>query len=563
MYGSKEIKIALRKYIASTGNKTINEQSVIDILDKGRDRDFYASSKVIKEIRQQFGVGQSIPEWLRMLTFRLIYDYLSIEYEKKIAYDSKEMKHRQETGKKNSLYKMPSQEKLLEALGFNKKVFDSTSWNMYSPEMKIRQSRFNPVDFPFTYAEVESNPIYVAIIHHLVSEARVFTDSFVDVFGKMGYVPAFCAEGYTHKLMYSDDEYFLRYYHGITDKPVKAFKELQLYKEKILKVQEEEKNTPTVEADYIERNLLGIDMVKKIYKALSMGEENYYKSAVIRFMLMCFDKPYWQNRYVHGGERLVDSDFSAKRIQKFVGISKEDFVSYAQALKKIEYRGEIRPLLYDIIKWNDDYEDYVDCDTDLDDEYAYLRKLLDETLEENIHSQTPLLYLDAPKQDEYQRFDFDSMRYMRVLRVLLRYKGDWILTMKNYNPITENDFKINIIENKKKPEENKDSSSNNMGSDKSEGAGDKDQDKSKEADDKKKEQIYMGETYALKDFKDILKTSERPLYEYIYSSADRNVRTGISFISTIDCDDFTQQYFKSRYNLNLKTGDKFKKQRLV
>ena len=93
MYGSKEIKIALRKYIASTGNKTIDEQSVIDILDKGRNRDFYASSKVIKEIRQQFGVGQSIPEWLRMLTFRLIYDYLSIEYEKKIAYDSKEEKY--------------------------------------------------------------------------------------------------------------------------------------------------------------------------------------------------------------------------------------------------------------------------------------------------------------------------------------------------------------------------------------------------------------------------------------------------------------------------------------
>ena len=102
-----------------------------------------------------------------------------------------------------------------------------------------------------------------------------------------------------------------------------------------------------------------------------------------------------------------------------------------------------------------------------------------------------------------------------------------------------------------------------MGRDKSKDAGNKDQDKSKEADDKKKEQMYMGETYALKDFRDILKTSEQPLYEYIYSSADRNVRTGISFISNIDCDDFTQQYFKSRYSLNLKTGDKFTKQRLV
>lgn len=130
--------------------------------------------------------------------------------------------------------------------------------------------------------------------------------------------------------------------------------------------------------------------------------------------------------------------------------------------------------------------------------------------------------------------------------------------MKNYNSDEDSDFEDYFVENKKEPTEVKENSSNNMGRDKP-----KDQDKSKEADDKKKEQMYMGETYALKDFRDMLKTSEQPLYEYIYSSADRNVRTGISFISNIDCDDFTQQYFKSRYDLNLKTGDKFTKQRLV
>lgn len=138
MYGSKEIKIALRKYIASTGNKTIDEQSVIDILDEGADRDFDKASQIVKEIRHQFRVGQSIPEWLRMLTFRLIYDYLSIEYEKKMEYDSKE-----ENRKKRKFYKMPTQISLLEALGLNKKVFDRTSsWKMYSPEMKLRQSKY-------------------------------------------------------------------------------------------------------------------------------------------------------------------------------------------------------------------------------------------------------------------------------------------------------------------------------------------------------------------------------------------------------------------------------------
>lgn len=226
MYGSKEIKIALRKYIASTGNKTIDEQSVIDILDKGRNSDFYASSKVIKEIRQQFGVGQSIPEWLRMLTFRLIYDYLSIEYEKKIAYDSKE-----ENRKKRKFYKMPTQISLLEALGLNKKVFDRTSsWKMYSPEMKLRQSRYKALSIPFTYAETETKPIYVAMLHHIISESRVATDTFVDVFGKMGYVPAFCAEGYAKKVMLTPNaDLFTKYYKGITDNPIKTYELIQGY----------------------------------------------------------------------------------------------------------------------------------------------------------------------------------------------------------------------------------------------------------------------------------------------------------------------------------------------
>ena len=183
MYSPEEIKVALRKYIDSTGDTSIDEQSIINILDQGADRDFNMAAPTIKSIRENYGVKKSIPMWLRMLTFRLIYDCMASD--KQIP----------------SLDK--KQETLLSALGFNKKVFDSTSWKMYSPEMKLRQSRFNPVNFPFSYAEVESNPIYVAMLHHLISEARVLTDTFVDVFGKMGTVPAFCANGYTHKLLYS------------------------------------------------------------------------------------------------------------------------------------------------------------------------------------------------------------------------------------------------------------------------------------------------------------------------------------------------------------------------
>lgn len=215
MYSVKEIKTALRKYIASTGNSTIDEQRIIEILDMGSNRDFDSISGDIRAIREEFGVKRSIPEWMRMLTFRLVYDAMALDENVK-------------------------QEELLKALGFNKKVFDGTSWQMYSPDMKLRQSKFKPVNFPFCYAEVESNPIYVAMLHHLISEARVATNTFVDVFGKMGYVPAFCANGYAHKLIFIDNNSsYMNYYKGITERPTRAYAVLKEYMDSVKKILEE------------------------------------------------------------------------------------------------------------------------------------------------------------------------------------------------------------------------------------------------------------------------------------------------------------------------------------
>lgn len=216
MYSSKEIKIALRKYIESTGNKTIDEQSVIDILDEGADRDFDKASQIVKEIRQQYKNNSVIPEWLRMLAFRLVYDYMTIEYTKKMEYDNEP-----ENKKKRKVYKVLSQNKLIEAIGFNKKVFDKTSnWNIYSPYVKWKQSQYNALSIPVAYAEIVSNPIYVAMLHHIISESRIITDTFVDVFGKMGYVSAVCANGYAHNIFYTQDaDTYKRYYDGMTKDP--------------------------------------------------------------------------------------------------------------------------------------------------------------------------------------------------------------------------------------------------------------------------------------------------------------------------------------------------------
>ena len=56
MYSPEEIKVALRKYIASTGDTSIDEQSIINILDQGADRDFNMVAQTIKSIRENYGV---------------------------------------------------------------------------------------------------------------------------------------------------------------------------------------------------------------------------------------------------------------------------------------------------------------------------------------------------------------------------------------------------------------------------------------------------------------------------------------------------------------------------
>ncbi|MFW5677854.1 MAG: hypothetical protein ACOCNL_16590, partial [Acetivibrio ethanolgignens] len=343
MYSPEEIKVALRKYIDSTGDTSIDEQSIINILDQGADRDFNMVAPTIKSIRENYGVKKSIPMWLRMLTFRLIYDCMASD--KQVP----------------SLDK--KQETLLSALGFNKKVFDSTSWKMYSPDRKLRQSRFHPVNFPFSYAEVESNPIYVAMLHHLISEARVLTNSFVDVFGKMGYIPAFCAEGYAHKLIYFaipdgdyDADVFLKYYNGITDRPTNTYKVLQRYMTQIQAV---------LAGKYSEeeRNLRIRKIASDEALIIALGSPDLREYSTAKFCDMCFRKPYWEERNVENHiiekkkerklygkvyqttekivekdkDRLIIDDYSSvPKAQDFLNITKEMFVAYARALKQVE-----------------------------------------------------------------------------------------------------------------------------------------------------------------------------------------------------------------------------------
>ena len=622
MYSPEEIKVALRKYIASTGDTSIDEQSIINILDQGADRDFNMVAPTIKSIRENYGVKKSIPMWLRMLTFRLIYDcmasdadcnsemtwYRLLGYENKvrelfcniginkniqnmllrakgdkikidtilldmvlgnessqiikelqknnikdstkeklndigITQDVQDMLWEVQAQKGNTkekqikeiliksalgrdyeqvynllLSQAKSQEKLLQALGFNKKVFDSTSsWQMYSPEMKLRQSRFNPVNFPFSYAEVESNPIYVAMLHHLISEARVSTNTFIDVFGKMGYIPAFCAEGYTNKLLYSvipDGDYdvnvFYKYYHGITDRPTKTYKVLQRYMGQIQRVLND--NCSEDDRDSKIRKIVSDEVL-----FIAMSSSDLHEYAAIKFCDMCFRKPYWEVRNVNSETRqihiindsssnekdkeivsknkpkkdkviisknryIIDDYSSIKRAKIFVNISKEKFVSYAKALKGIEYKGKSKRVMSEM--------------------YDGWFEIAERT--------SALLYLDIPKVNELVRYDYPDDEYKRLAQRLLKYNGEWIITWKNY--FRENDDDIDIIP-----------------------------------------------TRIATDFIEQLKRIDSPIYEFKFNTPDRNVRNGISFITNINFDNIDKKSFESKYNIKLTKGEVFKK----
>lgn len=115
------------------------------------------------------------PEWFKIVVWRIIYNELKTNPQAR-------------------------QTELIEDnINLPKDVFGKKYWNMYSPDMKLQQEEYDNLFLPFNYAQVECNHIYRAMIHHIICSAVVPTDTIVDVFGKLGLVPALCANGYKNK----------------------------------------------------------------------------------------------------------------------------------------------------------------------------------------------------------------------------------------------------------------------------------------------------------------------------------------------------------------------------
>ena len=142
------------------------------------------------------------PEWFRIVVWRVLYNELKANPQAR-------------------------QTELIENnVNLPKDVFGKKYWNMYSPDMKLQQEKYDNLFLPFNFAQVECNPIYRAMIHHIICGADICTDSIIDVFGKFGLVPALCANGYKHKVVcVNEKDYFLfSILQDALKKPVKVYK---------------------------------------------------------------------------------------------------------------------------------------------------------------------------------------------------------------------------------------------------------------------------------------------------------------------------------------------------
>lgn len=142
------------------------------------------------------------PEWFKIVVWRIIYNELKTNPQAR-------------------------QTELIEDnINLPKDVFGKKYWNMYSPDMKLQQEEYDNLFLPFNYAQVECNHIYRAMIHHIICSAVVPTDTIVDVFGKLGLVPALCANGYKNKKVCVNEREYM-----ILTKIQPAFKrKLRIYK---------------------------------------------------------------------------------------------------------------------------------------------------------------------------------------------------------------------------------------------------------------------------------------------------------------------------------------------
>lgn len=346
------------------------------------------------------------PEWFRIVVWRVLYNELKANPQAR-------------------------QTELIENnVNLPKDVFGKKYWNMYSPDMKLQQEKYDNLFLPFNFAQVECNPIYRVMIHHIICGADICTDSIIDVFGKFGLVPALCANGYKHKVVcVNEKDYFLfSILQDALKKPVKIYKiigKLQHYLEiknidKELKLIREQALNELGQIQLVLNNK--IDIIedtdgKNIVKYRSYEGIEYTKEqmAAYIFVSLCFSPEYWVDSNLEIEENKVtgwidETKTFTRRAEEFIKLSKEEFVQFANEFRKLDFH---KCSIDDIKKsLREDYFFYAKDSAEFDD---------------------ALLYVDAPKYiREYKRFNMSGTWMRILLDTLNNHRGNWILTWSTY-----------------------------------------------------------------------------------------------------------------------------------
>ncbi len=314
---------------------------------------------------------------------------------------------------------------LLNDMGLPADIFREKHWDMYSPDLKVRQNNYENIHFPFAHAEVESNEIFRAMIHHMIRYSKVSTDTFVDMFGKLGIIPLFCAKGYSRREIWLNTERNyknLMIFKKAMQKPVKITKIIKKIQENLSEANNKTERAAELMAlaAGMSYTISGLDFqtIELICKGEATPSFDIYDFAAYYIIQNIMTPSYWEDKNLtvvqDGGTTHIRStlkNISAKKIGKFAKIcfdgasstQEEDAAGIQRYAKALNAKScAIR---------------YVD-----------VKKYL-----EYPHNMRALLYIDPPKYlREEKRFQFGYDDYCNLFEMLRVYEGDWILVWKNY-----------------------------------------------------------------------------------------------------------------------------------
>lgn len=472
------------------------------------------------------------PEWFKIVVWRIIYNELKTNPQAR-------------------------QTELIEDnINLPKDVFGKKYWNMYSPDMKLQQEEYDNLFLPFNYAQVECNHIYRAMIHHIICSAVVPTDTIVDVFGKLGLVPALCANGYKNKKVCVNEREYM-----ILTKIQPAFKrKLRIYKyiegvQKFLKSSYPDEQKEKV-SEII--GLAGVLFSSYIDKKKIKKYDIYFLSAYF-IMYKCLLPEYW-----------IDSNLEVWKTER---LKKDDVKSKKENSSKQEYElTNNKKFMYDtwISHWIDEgrgYKDRVEGFINLSksdlftfmDRFLKLEFCCENVVEEvntaiefrvdNLKNIKEFLYIDVPKYiTEYERFNFDTKKMGDVFEMLSEYEGEWILPWKTY---VEKDIRLNEEKRNKKDTEIS-------------SVRDRMYTKKRELTDSAYRTDILSaveEDINIKDIYDTMKIIDERhnLFVFDYRDKNKNKPQSIVFITNIDFEKVDDIQFQTKYNLDFEYSGRLRK----